>query len=156
MRQVNRVGVRQVEPGHRPRPGQVRYVQHLDTLRIADKGIPKLRLDRTWQEHHVAPQHRYYLRTLRVLEGDDHQAGVATDIGVSADNADVRGAVENTVRIERQLAVQEVVQGVAVNGRCDADDDKPLIAVGHVDVAVEGMDRGLAVFRTMRSGRVRG
>ena len=57
------------------------------------------------------------LRVLRVVEVDDDQAGVAADVGVGADDRDAAGAVEHAVRVEGHLALEEVVERVAVDRR---------------------------------------
>ena len=88
-------------------------------------------------------------RVLRVVEGDDHQAGVAGDVGIGADDRDPSGPFEDAVGVEGQLTPEEVVERVAVKQGAGRHEDQSLVAVGDIEISIEGMDRLLAVFFSM-------
>ena len=56
-------------------------------------------------------------RVLGVVERDDDEAGVAGDVGVGADDRDAAGPAEDVAGVEGHLALEEVVQRVAVEQR---------------------------------------
>ena len=67
-----------------------------------------------------------------------------------------RRPFEDAVGVEGQLAAEEVVERVAVEQGAGRHEDQALVAVRHVDIAVEGVDRLLVVLRSVGARRVRG
>ena len=77
-----------VEPGNQVRLGQVGHVEDLDAFVVADVGVAELHLHRMRPLETIVAHDGLDLRMLGIVERDHHQAGVAADVGVGADNRD--------------------------------------------------------------------
>ena len=121
-----------------PRLRQVGDVQHLDPLLVADVGVAELGRHRVGLLKHVVAQHRRHFGLFRVVQLQHHQAGVAADVGVGAHDRDGVRAAQQAVGVVGQVALQEVVERVAVQQRAGTDLDQALVLVGDVDARRTG------------------
>ena len=99
----------------RARVGGVGDVEDLDPLLVADVAVAELGLERPGLVEELAADDRGHDRLLGVVDRDHHQAGVAGDVGVGPEDRDVVRPVEDVAGVEGDLALEEVIQRVAVD-----------------------------------------
>ena len=116
----------------------------------------ELHLHRGRAFQHVVADHAGDLRILRILQGNHHQPGVATDIGVVPHDREIPRSAEQIVGIESHVALEEVVERIPVQKRAGADQDQALVLVGHVQIAIHAGHLLLVVLRAMRARGVGG
>ncbi|MCG3162586.1 MAG: hypothetical protein JMDDDDMK_03879 [Acidobacteria bacterium] len=143
-----------------------RDIHDLQAFRVGHERVTELHLNRS--RFPEAAQDCDQPRLQRIVEIDDGQSLVASDVGVDARDGDVRRAVERAAGIERQRAFQEVVRRIAVEqrryaGLFVADDDKSLVLVADIKEGIDRMDRlfvitifGLLIFGPVFARRING
>ena len=140
---VARVLQRHHRAGDRHRRTQRRHVEHLEALPVGNERIPELDRDAARIVQMRCADLGGDLRRRRIVDVDDNEPTRREDVHVVPGEDDAPRACEHAVRIERERPRQEVVRRVAVEQRCRADEDEPSSRVGHVEVAVQRMDRSV-------------
>src|SRR5262249_47076732 len=79
---------------------------------------------------------------------------VAADIAVVAGERDVASAAQQAVRVVGQVALEVVVQRIAVEQRTGADQDEALILVANIDESIQQRDGGVLVLLVVIARRV--
>src|SRR5436309_1396473 len=74
------------------------------------------------------------------MEIDDDEPNIGADVGISAGDGDGSRAAQDAVWIEGHVALQEVVQRIAVKQRAGSDEDQSFLAIGHIQEAIERMN----------------
>ena len=151
---INTVGFMQVDRVHVLRVPQFRHIKNMDPFLVAHKRVPELDSDALGMVQYFMPDHRRKRWMCGIAQVDHSQARIAANVGVMACNRDCGGPTQDSIRIECDVAFQEIVGRVAIEQRGSADHHESLVFVGHVDVGVKWMNWCFKVFGSMRSSWV--
>ena len=141
----------QVQDGNRFGILRLRDVHDFDSVMVTDECVTELEFDIAgFVEPFAFRQNPHDVEILVILDIHDDHSGVAGNPGILAPDGNATCSVQNTIRIEHNILLDEVVIRIAIKQRPGTDKKQPFTTVCAIDECIPHRYRLFEVFRLMR------